>query len=105
MQGEKGYFVCVIGDGGLTSGLAYEGLSNIIAQNPRNLMVVLNDNGMAISANVGWLAHWRGEWLPHLRVQLELDKDFQQFENVTEALAPKIPLGPLVLDLGKGLKS
>lgn len=105
MTGDKGYFVCVIGDGGLTSGLAYEGLSNIIAQNPRNLMVILNDNGMAISQNVGWLANWRGKWLPHLRAQLELDRDFQQFETVTEALAPKVPLGPLALSLGKGIKS
>ncbi|MBA7469827.1 1-deoxy-D-xylulose-5-phosphate synthase [subsurface metagenome] len=105
MKGDPGYFVAVIGDGSLTSGLAYEGLSNIIAQNPRNLMVILNDNGMAISANVGWLATWRGKWLPHLRAELELDQDFQQFESVTEALAPKIPLGPLALSLGKGLKS
>ena len=105
MQGDKGYFVSVIGDGSLTSGLAYEGLSNIIAQNPRNLMVILNDNGMAISQNVGWLAKWRGKWLPHLRAELELDKDFQQFESVTEALAPKVPLGPLALSLGKGIKS
>ncbi|KKM73125.1 hypothetical protein LCGC14_1413590, partial [marine sediment metagenome] len=40
-----------------------------------------------------------------LRAELELDKDFQQFENVTEVLAPKIPLGPLALSLGKGIKS
>ena len=105
IKGDPGYFVAVIGDGSLTSGLAYEGLSNIIEQNPRNLMVILNDNGMAIGKNVGWLATWRGKWLPHLRAELELDKDFQRFENVTEALAPKIPLGPLALSLGKGLKS
>jgi len=105
MKGDKGCFVSVIGDGSLTSGLAYEGLSNIIAQNPRNLMVILNDNGMAISQNVGWLAKWRGQWLPHLRAELELDKDFQQFESITEALAPKVPLGPLALSLGKGIKS
>jgi len=105
MQGDKGYFVSVIGDGSLTSGLTYEGLSNIIAQNPRNLMVILNDNGMSISQNVGWMAKWRGQWLPRLRAELELDRDFQQFESVTEALAPKVPLGPLALSLGKGIKS
>jgi 1-deoxy-D-xylulose-5-phosphate synthase len=105
MKGGKGYMVCVIGDGSLTSGLAYEGLSNIVQHNPKNLMVILNDNGMAISPNVGWLANWRRGWLPHLRGELELDKDFQKFEQVTEVLAPKLPLGPLFLDLGKGLKS
>jgi 1-deoxy-D-xylulose-5-phosphate synthase len=105
MKDGNGYMVCVIGDGSLTSGLAYEGLSNIIHYKPHNLMVILNDNGMAISPNVGWLANWRGRWLPHLRGELELDKDFQDFEAVTESLAPKIPFGNLALDLGKGLKS
>ncbi len=33
MKGGKGYMVCVIGDGSLTSGLAYEGLSNIVHHN------------------------------------------------------------------------
>jgi 1-deoxy-D-xylulose-5-phosphate synthase len=105
MKDGAGYMVCVIGDGSLTSGLAYEGLSNIVHRNPRNLMVILNDNGMAISPNVGWLANWRGKWLPHLRGELELDKDFQQFEHISESLAPKIPLGLPLLDLGRGLKS
>ena len=105
MKGGDGYVVCVIGDGSLTTGLAYEGLSNIIQENPSNLMIILNDNGMAISKNVGWLAMWRGKWLPKLRGELELDRDFQQFEQVTESLAPKVPLGDVVLSLGKGLKS
>jgi 1-deoxy-D-xylulose-5-phosphate synthase len=99
------YVVCICGDGSFTSGLAYEGLSNIVAANPRNLMVILNDNGMAISKNVGWLANWRSQWLPNLRDRLELDDDFQEFEKVTEALAPKIPLGEVALSLGKGVKS
>lgn len=105
MKSGKGYMVCVIGDGSLTTGLAYEGLSNIVHHNPKNLMVILNDNGMAISPNVGWLANWRRGWLPHLRGQLELDKDFQNLEQVSENLAGKLPFGPLALDLGKGLKS
>lgn len=104
IAGRQGYAVCVLGDGSLTSGIAYEGLSNIIAQQPRNLMVILNDNGMSISPNVGWVAQWRDRWLPQLRNRLELDADFHSFERITEALAPKIPFGPLALGLGKGLK-
>lgn len=100
----EGYVVGVIGDGALTSGLAYEGLSNIVAENPKNLMIILNDNGMSISENVGWVAQWRDRWLPQLRDQLELDQDFQTWERVSESLAGKFPLGPLVLSLGKGLK-
>ncbi len=105
MLGKPGYVVCVIGDGSLTSGLAYEGLSNIVALNPRNLMVVLNDNGMAISPNVGWLAKWRDRWLPRMRDGLELDDDFQTLERVTESLAAKVPLGGLLLGVGRGVKS
>ncbi len=101
---QSGYVVCVVGDGALTSGLAYEGLSNITSQNPPNLMVILNDNGMSISENVGWLSQWRDRWLPQLRNQLALDRDFQTFEQVSENLAEKIPLGPLALALGKGIK-
>jgi 1-deoxy-D-xylulose-5-phosphate synthase len=44
--------VAVIGDGSLTGGLAYEGLNNAGANNT-NLLVILNDNNMAIDPNVG----------------------------------------------------
>lgn len=98
------YTVCVIGDGALTSGQAYEGLSNIIAHNPRNLMVILNDNGMSISKNVGWLTSWRERWFPQLRSQLELDNDFRTFEQITDRLAPKVPFGQAALGIGKGIK-
>ena len=48
--------VAVIGDGALTGGLAYEGLSNAGASR-EPLVVILNDNGMAIDSNVGAMAH------------------------------------------------
>lgn len=104
LMNKSGYTVCVVGDGALTSGLAYEGLSNIIAQNPSNLMVILNDNGMSISQNVGWMNQWRNKWFTQLRNQLEVDRDFHEFEKVSERLAPKIPGGPWALSLGKGIK-
>lgn len=44
--------VAVIGDGSLTGGLAYEGLNNAGIENT-NLLVILNDNNMAIDPNVG----------------------------------------------------
>jgi 1-deoxy-D-xylulose-5-phosphate synthase len=47
--------VAVIGDGSLTSGLAFEGL-NQAGHLKKNLVVILNDNEMSISANVGALA-------------------------------------------------
>lgn len=53
--GEKYSVVSVIGDGALTGGLSYEGLSNV-AQSKEPMLVILNDNGMSISENVGSLA-------------------------------------------------
>lgn len=52
-----GYVVAVIGDGALTGGLAFEGLNNA-GQLHRNLIVVLNDNAMSISRNVGSIARY-----------------------------------------------
>ena len=52
---KDGYTVAVIGDGALTGGLAYEGLSNAGRSDDR-LIVVLNDNQMSISPNVGFAA-------------------------------------------------
>ena len=47
--------ISVIGDGSLTAGLAYEGL-NQTGDSKQNLIVILNDNEMSISANVGALS-------------------------------------------------
>ncbi|MDD2361908.1 MAG: 1-deoxy-D-xylulose-5-phosphate synthase [Oscillospiraceae bacterium] len=55
LLGTDGTVVAVIGDGALTGGLAYEGLSNAGRSKDR-LIVVLNDNGMSISKNVGFIA-------------------------------------------------
>lgn len=52
---KDGYVVAVIGDGALTGGLAYEGLNNA-GRIHRNLIVILNDNNMSISKNVGSMA-------------------------------------------------
>lgn len=45
-------FVAIIGDGSLTGGLAYEGLNHAGSENS-NILVILNDNNMAIDPNVG----------------------------------------------------
>ncbi len=50
--GEKRTIVSVIGDGALTGGLAYEGLNNA-SKLDTNFIIVLNDNNMSISKNVG----------------------------------------------------
>jgi 1-deoxy-D-xylulose-5-phosphate synthase len=50
--GQKGHVVAVVGDGALTGGLTFEGLNNAGGMT-LPLVVVLNDNQMSISANVG----------------------------------------------------
>ena len=49
--------VAVIGDGSMTAGLAFEGLNNA-ANNNADLLVILNDNNMAIDPNVGGLNNY-----------------------------------------------
>ena len=55
LKGDKGKVIAIIGDGALTGGLAYEALNNSGNENS-NLIVILNDNDMSISKNVGSMA-------------------------------------------------
>ncbi len=57
LSGAKGHVVAVIGDGALTGGLAYEGLNNA-GRFKKGFIVVLNDNKMSISRNVGSIARY-----------------------------------------------
>lgn len=57
LQGVDRNVVAVIGDGSLTGGMAFEGLNNAGSLNT-NLLVVLNDNNMAIDPNVGALKEY-----------------------------------------------
>jgi len=52
LKGEKNKVIAVVGDGSITGGLAYEGLNNAGRANT-DVLVVLNDNQMSISKNVG----------------------------------------------------
>src|SRR5512138_883704 len=57
MRGEAGKVIAVVGDGAMTGGMAFEGL-NQAGYLGRDLLVVLNDNEMSISPNVGALSEW-----------------------------------------------
>ncbi|MDO9068214.1 MAG: 1-deoxy-D-xylulose-5-phosphate synthase, partial [Deltaproteobacteria bacterium] len=57
LAGEKFRVAAIIGDGSLTGGLAFEGL-NHAGQLKKNMLVVLNDNRMAISKRVGALGQY-----------------------------------------------
>lgn len=55
IKGEDYHVISVIGDGSLTGGMAYEALNNA-AQLESNFIIVLNDNDMSISKNVGGMS-------------------------------------------------
>ncbi len=57
MTKDNHYTVAVIGDGALSGGLAYEGLNNA-GRHKKNFIVILNDNKMSISKNVGSMAKY-----------------------------------------------
>ncbi len=83
LTGDDGYVVAVIGDGALTGGLAYEGLSNAGRSKDR-LIVILNDNRMSISTNVGFVAR-------HL-ASLRVRPRYLQWKNRTARVLRHIPL-------------
>ncbi len=57
IKGEKNTIVSVIGDGSLTGGMAYEALNNA-AKLETNYIIILNDNNMSISENVGGVSKY-----------------------------------------------
>lgn len=57
IQGQKHSVISVIGDGSLTGGMAYEALNNA-AKLETNFIIVLNDNNMSISENVGGVSKY-----------------------------------------------
>lgn len=56
-RNEERKVIAVIGDGSMTGGLAFEGLENISATRP-DLLIILNDNNMAIDPNSGALSDY-----------------------------------------------
>ena len=87
----KGRAVAVIGDGALTGGLAYEGLSHA-GQLGLPLVVVLNDNKMSIGPNVGALSKYLS--------RLTMKARYQTFRRRVDSIVRKIPwAGPFLYDL------
>ena len=90
LQGDDYTIVSVIGDGALTGGMAYEALNNA-ARLKKNFIIVLNDNNMSISENVGGMS----KYLSSIRTGTGYN-DLKK--NITSTLE-KIPvLGEKVID-------
>ena len=57
LRGEDYHVISIIGDGALTGGMAYEALNNAARIN-KNFIIILNDNNMSISENVGGMSKY-----------------------------------------------
>ncbi len=57
IQGRDNHVICVIGDGSMSGGMAYEAMNNA-GHDGRKLVVILNDNDMSISTPVGAMSHY-----------------------------------------------
>ncbi|HET9250790.1 MAG TPA: 1-deoxy-D-xylulose-5-phosphate synthase [Candidatus Eisenbacteria bacterium] len=100
LRGEKHSVIAVVGDGALTGGLAYEGL-NQAGTAGADLLVVLNDNSMSISPNVGAIARYL--------TKLSSSPGYRKFEGEVWDLLGKLPAGrkarKLVSRLKEGMKN
>ncbi len=86
IKGEKNSIVAFIGDGALTGGVAFEAL-NHAGQEGRDLIVVLNDNEMSISKNVGAMSVYLN--------RLRTDPSYSRTKEEIETVLHKIPvIGP-----------
>ena len=89
VSGEEYHVVSVIGDGALTGGMAYEALNNAASLN-KNFVIVLNDNKMSISENVGGIS----SYLSNLRTA----ESYTDLKREVKKTLNKVPgIGPVMV--------
>lgn len=97
MRGSGNYTVAIVGDGSFTNGMIYEALNNCNNQ-PVKLIIILNDNEMSISQNVGSLA----EYLSRIRT----NKGYFNFKRNFQWILRHIPvLGDATIRFFRHLKN
>lgn len=95
LKGQKHKVIALIGDGALTGGLAYEAICD--AGNAKNdLIVILNDNEMSVSKNVGGMS----EYLSKIRTR----PSYFKIKSVTERTLGKVPFGKTISSFLKWFK-
>ena len=92
---EAYHVVALLGDGAMTGGLAYEGMSNT-GQSEEPIVVILNDNGMSITKNVGGVAE-------HL-AQQRLKPQYLQFKKVYRRLTSHGAVGRGIYRVTRSMK-
>ena len=82
LKGEDHHVIAVIGDGALTGGMAFEGLNNA-GELRKRLIVILNDNEMSISPNIGAIHRYL--------TKLTTSRIYRRFEHDVWELLGKLP--------------
>lgn len=96
LQGKEDYVVTVVGDGALTNGMIYEALNNCADRDLR-LVILINDNDMSISGNIGGLHNYLS--------RIRTSKRYFRFKHGVMKLFSKIPLlGRPLIALSKKIK-
>ncbi len=93
--GEDHQVVTVTGDGAMTGGLAYEGLNNA-GHSGRDILVVLNDNEMSISPNVGAISKYL--------TSITSSGYYNRLKNEIRNMIRKLPLGEEAGELAKRIE-
>jgi 1-deoxy-D-xylulose-5-phosphate synthase len=97
LRGDEGKVVCVIGDGALTGGMAYEALNNIGQLQPE-MLVILNDNGRSYAPTVGGLAENLG--------QLRLSPKYEAAKDAAGTMLRGLPVvGGSAYDTARRMKN
>lgn len=84
--------VAVVGDGALTAGLSYEALNNA-GHLKREMLIVLNDNEMSISKNVGGISKYLNKVITnpvYNRVRSEVEKQIERFPRIRRFAAQSL---------------
>lgn len=95
IKGEDHKVFAVIGDGALSGGMAFEALNNA-ARLKSNLIIVLNDNQMSISKNVGGMSSYLGK--------IRTNTNYTGLKEDVENVLKKVPLGSALTDRIRGAK-
>jgi len=97
LRGDRGKVICVVGDGALTGGMAYEALNNI-AELRSEVIIILNDNGRSYAPTIGGIAHNLG--------QLRLSPRYEAAKGAAGNVLRGLPLfGDTAYDTAKRMKN
>ncbi|HWR62474.1 MAG TPA: 1-deoxy-D-xylulose-5-phosphate synthase [Clostridia bacterium] len=96
LAGENHSVIAVIGDGALTGGMAFEAL-NHAGDFPTNLIVILNDNEMSISHNIGGMANYLS--------RIRTEPAYFKLKGGIEAVLNRIPVvGKTMFRMAEGMR-